>query len=194
MWSSKHWVYDISGRLSVLSEFTSETSKTNTGYWKQVKECFGDKINSETNTTKLTDIVDECLGECTKTISDKWHLGDFKKRKMIVDTEVIVDEIKRDYFQTPEFRSSVETAVNEAIKNSDESRLNNKPNYEAAVKWIADEMKDFTVIPSESYERNEFAKRARVEVMRKSRELIDEIRAITDKNILRRRGFLVDDE
>ncbi|XP_074652588.1 uncharacterized protein LOC141906974 isoform X2 [Tubulanus polymorphus] len=82
----KHWTYDISGAMSVLSEFTSRTLKTDTGYWKQVKECFGDEIASETNTTKLTKIVDECLGECTKTMSDKWNTDDFKGRNMILET------------------------------------------------------------------------------------------------------------
>ncbi|XP_074652249.1 uncharacterized protein LOC141906786 [Tubulanus polymorphus] len=188
--SEPHWVYDISTALSELSEFTGETLKTNTDYWRQVKECFGDEINSETNTTELTEIVDECLGECT----DKWNTDYFKNNKMIVETDEIVDEIKREYFQTPEFRRSVETALNEAIENSDKSKQNKKPDYEAAVKWIADEMKGFTVKPSATSERNEFAKLARAKVMSKSEELMDKIRAITNKAELRRLGFLVDDE
>ncbi|XP_074652397.1 uncharacterized protein LOC141906853 isoform X2 [Tubulanus polymorphus] len=161
-WTFKNWVYDISLVLSKLSKFTSRTLKTNTGYWKQVKECFGDEIDSETNTTKLTEIVDECLSECNKTKINKLKTDDFKIRNMIVETEEIVDEIKHEYFQTPEFRRSVETAVNEAIENSDRSKLKKKPDYEAAVKWIADKMKDFTVKPSEtSYESNEFARLVR---------------------------------
>ncbi|XP_074652139.1 uncharacterized protein LOC141906732 [Tubulanus polymorphus] len=193
MWSSKHWKYDISTAMSELSEFTSRTLKTNTGYWKQVKECFGDEINGETNTTELTEIVTECLGECSKTMRDKWNTDYFKNRKMIVETDEIVDEIKREYFQTPEFRRSVETAVNEAIKNSEKSQAGKKPNYEVAEKWIADEMKGFTVKPSEIYERNEFAKLAQPKVTRKSRELINEIRAITDKGELKKLGFLVEE-
>ncbi|XP_074653743.1 uncharacterized protein LOC141907883 isoform X2 [Tubulanus polymorphus] len=193
MWSSKHWAYDISRAMSELSEFTSRTLKTGTGYWKQVKECYGDEINGETNTTELTEIVTECLGECSKTMRDKWNTDYFKNRKMIVETDEIVDEIKREYFQTPEFRRSVETAVNEAIKNSEKSQAGKKPNYEVAVKWIADEMKDFTVKPSEIYELNEFAKIAQPKVMRKSRELMDKIRAITDKGELKKLGFLVEE-
>ncbi|XP_074652385.1 uncharacterized protein LOC141906847 isoform X2 [Tubulanus polymorphus] len=208
MWSSKHWAYDISTALSVLSEFTSRTLKTNTGYWKQVRECFGDEINSETNTTELTKIVTECLGECTKTMRDKWNTDDFKEKfklyGMIVDSEEIVNEVKHAHFQTREFKKSVETAVNEAIENSEKSQYGKKPNYEAAVKWIVDEMKEkwiaveirrgFTVKPSEtSYERNEFAERAREKVIKKSRNLMDEIRAITDKKKLKDLGFLVDD-
>ncbi|XP_074652569.1 uncharacterized protein LOC141906965 isoform X2 [Tubulanus polymorphus] len=105
----------------------------------------------------------------------------------------IVDEIKCEYFQTPEFRRSVETAVNEAIENSKKSQHGKKPCYEYAVQWIADKMKGFTVKPSETYERNEFAKRARAAVKRKSRELMDEIRDITDKGELKKLGFLVDE-
>ncbi|XP_074653783.1 uncharacterized protein LOC141907917 isoform X2 [Tubulanus polymorphus] len=195
---STTWVYDISLVLSVLSELTSKTIKTNTGYWKQVKECFGDEIDSETNTTELTEIVTECLGECTKTMRDKWSsvfLDDFKTNKMIVDSEEIVNEVKHEYFQTAEFKKSVVTAVNEAIDNSEKSQTGKTPNYEAAVKWIAVEMKGFTVKPSEtSYERNEFARLARAAVKRKSRELINEIRAITDKEKLKSLGLLVDDE
>ncbi|XP_074653494.1 uncharacterized protein LOC141907671 isoform X2 [Tubulanus polymorphus] len=338
VWSSKHWEYDISTALSVLSEFTSRILIINSDYWKQVKECFGDEIDSETNTTKLTKIVDECLGECTKIMSDKWKTDDFQKCKMIVETvsqeeinsklhelavkefedrklvgsynriktleeivtltlnipaqlgtvlnsagrdafilwdkaveyfkdefisaiqsdkslktatqtaldnnsgeinnllkkenskvngiyndvknriqsmsteklkeqgivayrikdeiaKEIVDEIKREYFQTREFRRSVETAVNEAIQNSEKSQTGKTPNYEAAVKWIAAEMKGFTVKPSEtSCERNEFAKRARAAVIEKSGELMDEIRAIKDKKKLKKLGFLVHDE
>ncbi|XP_074652672.1 uncharacterized protein LOC141907029 isoform X2 [Tubulanus polymorphus] len=193
-WIFKNWVYDISTAMSVLSEFTSRTLKTNTGYWKQVKECFGDEINSETNTTKLKKIVDECLSECSKTMNDKWITDDFKIRNMIVETVEIVDEIKHVHFQTPEFRRSVVTAVNEAIEKSEKSQHGKKQCYEAAVKWIADKMKDFKVKPSEtSYERNEFTKLAREKVKRKSRELINEICAITDKEKLKSKGFLVDE-
>ncbi|XP_074652267.1 uncharacterized protein LOC141906794 isoform X2 [Tubulanus polymorphus] len=194
MWSSKHWTYDISTAMSELSEFTSQTLKTDTGYWKQVKECFGDEINSETNTTKLTKIVDECLSECTKIMNHKWNTDDFKKDKMIVDSEEIVEAIKRKYFQTPEFKRSVETAVNEAIQNSEKSQHGKKPCYEYAVKWIADEMKGFTVKPSETFERNEFARLVQPIVMKRSREWMDEICAITDKKKLKDLGFLVDDD
>ncbi|XP_074652443.1 uncharacterized protein LOC141906884 isoform X2 [Tubulanus polymorphus] len=80
---SKQWEYDISTAMSELSEFTSTTLKTNTGYWKLVRECFGDEIDSETNTTELTKIVHECLGKCAKTMCDKWSFDDFKNHKMI---------------------------------------------------------------------------------------------------------------
>ncbi|XP_074652157.1 uncharacterized protein LOC141906744 [Tubulanus polymorphus] len=188
-WTFKNWVYDISLVLSELSELTSKTLKTNTGYWKQVKECFGDEIDRETNKTELTEIVDECLRECTKTMRDKWSsvfLDDFKTNKMIVDSEEIFEAIKGEYFQTPEFRRSVVTAVNEAIQNSDRSQHGKTPNYEAAVKWIADKMKGFTVKPSETYESNEFARLVRAKVIEKSRNLMDEIRAITNKKAPRK--------
>ncbi|XP_074652080.1 uncharacterized protein LOC141906693 isoform X2 [Tubulanus polymorphus] len=190
---SKYWKYDISRALSELSEFTSKTLKTNTDYWRQVKECFGDEINSETNTNELTEIVDECMGKCTKTIWDEWNADDFKNRKMIVETDEIVDEIKRAHFQTPEFIRSVETAVNEAIQNSGKSKHNKKPDYEAAEKWIADEMKDFKFPLPDIFELNDYAKRAEKQVSNYSTYLLNKIRAMKDKGDLKRKGFLVNE-
>ncbi|XP_074652548.1 uncharacterized protein LOC141906946 isoform X2 [Tubulanus polymorphus] len=180
---SKYWKYDISRALSVLSELTSKTLKTNTGYWKQVKECFGDEIDSETNTTELTEIVDECMGKCTKTIRDEWNADDFKNSNVFIDAAVIVDEIKRDYFQTPEFKRSVETALNEAIENSGKSKHNKKPDYEAAERWIADEMKDFKVPLPDIFELNDYAKWAEKHVGNNSTYLLNKIRAMKDKAI-----------
>ncbi|XP_074652115.1 uncharacterized protein LOC141906708 isoform X2 [Tubulanus polymorphus] len=91
--SSKQWEYDISRAMSELSKFTSKTLKTNTGYWKQVQECFGDEIDSETNTTELTETVDKCLGDCIEIVRSH-SASELKKLGFLVE-ESNVTRVRR---------------------------------------------------------------------------------------------------
>ncbi|XP_074661813.1 uncharacterized protein LOC141914492 [Tubulanus polymorphus] len=85
MWSSaQQWAYDISRAVSKLSELASTTLKISTGYWKRVKESFGDEIDSVTDTTELQHIVDEYLGECIETVRS-YSVGELKTRGFLIE-------------------------------------------------------------------------------------------------------------